>query len=70
MFQGGAKSGLLAGATLNGAVIKADEDGMRAYYGRTFGFRPVLLGQVKDPGAKDVFVATLHRDRREVDQAR
>jgi len=58
--------GLFAGATINGTVIKADEDAMRAYYGRTVGFRPVLTGQVKDPAHRDVFVATLERNRAEV----
>jgi lipid-binding SYLF domain-containing protein len=59
--------GLFAGATLNGTTIKEDENAMRAYYGRTVGFRPVLSGQVKDPmGNKDVFVATLAKSRAEV----
>ncbi len=59
--------GLFAGITLNGTVIKTDEDGMRAYYGRTIGFRPVLTGQAKDPlGHKDLFAAALRRDRSEV----
>jgi len=58
--------GLYAGATINGANIKADEDAMRAYYGRTAGFRPVLTGQVKDPHGKDVFTASLHKNRQEV----
>jgi SH3 domain-containing YSC84-like protein 1 len=58
--------GLFAGATLNGTVIKADEDGMRAYYSRSVAFRPVLTGQVKDPATKDVFVSTLQRSRAEV----
>ena len=58
--------GLFAGATLNGAVIKADEDAMRGYYGRTVGFRPALTGQVKDPMANDVFAAALRHNRNEV----
>ncbi len=59
--------GLFAGATLNGANIKADDDAMRAYYGRTVGFRPVLTGQVKDPmGEKDMFTASLRKNRAEV----
>jgi len=58
--------GLFAGATLNGAVVKEDEDAMRAYYGRTVGFRPVLTGQVKDPKGHDVFTATLQKNRAEV----
>lgn len=58
--------GLFAGATLNGSVIKQDDDGMRAYYGHTVGFRPVLTGQLKDPATKDLFTAALHRNRQEV----
>lgn len=61
--------GLFAGATLNGTAVKADDDGMRAYYGRVVGFRPVLTGQVKDPATKDVFVSTLQRSRAEVNAA-
>jgi len=58
--------GLFAGATLNGTAIKEDDDAMHGYYGRMVGFRPVLTGQVKDPGGKDVFVSTLQRSRAEV----
>ncbi|MGO9304279.1 MAG: lipid-binding SYLF domain-containing protein, partial [Candidatus Korobacteraceae bacterium] len=47
--------GLFAGATLNGTAVKADESGMRAYYGRAVRFRPVLTGQVQDIPGKDVF---------------
>jgi lipid-binding SYLF domain-containing protein len=36
--------GLYAGATLDGANIKVDEDAMTAYYGRNVGFRSVLTG--------------------------
>ena len=61
--------GLFAGATINGANIKQDDDSMRAYYGRTVGFRPVLTGQVKDPNANDVFLATLRKNRTEVNNA-
>ena len=58
--------GLFAGATINGANIKTDEDAMRAYYGRTVGFRPVLTGQVKDPMPHNRFLATLEKNRAEV----
>ena len=47
----------------------SDDDSMRAYYGRTVGFRPVLTGQVKDPNANDVFLATLRKNRTEVNNA-
>jgi lipid-binding SYLF domain-containing protein len=58
--------GLFAGATLNGTAIHSDDDAMTAYYGRNVGFRPVLTGKVKDPQGKDSFVATLQRNRAEV----
>ncbi|HZP24822.1 MAG TPA: lipid-binding SYLF domain-containing protein [Terriglobales bacterium] len=58
--------GLFAGATLNGASIKEDEDAMRGYYGRTEGFRPVLTGHMKDPHGNDRFTASLHKNRQEV----
>ena len=58
--------GLFAGATINGANIKTDENAMRGYYGRTVGFRPVLTGRVKDPSGHDTFRAALEKNRREV----
>lgn len=58
--------GLFAGATINGANIKTDEDAMRGYYGRTLGFRPVLTGQVKDKMSHDRFVSALEKNRAEV----
>ena len=58
--------GLFAGATINGANIKPDDDAQRAYYGRTVSFRPVLTGEVKDPSHHDVFTATLQKNRAEV----
>ena len=58
--------GLFAGATINGANIKTDEDAMRGYYGRTVGFRPVLTGQVKDPMPHNRFLASLEKNRQEV----
>lgn len=62
--------GLFAGATLNGASIKEDDDAMRSYYGRMVGFRPTLTGQVKDPMmGKNVFTAALHKNHAEVTNA-
>lgn len=58
--------GLFAGATINGANIKQDDDATRGYYGRTVGFRSVLTGQVKDPYPHDVFMATLTKSRTDV----
>jgi len=60
--------GAYAGAVLNGAHIASDKDAMQGYYGNADeNFRNVLTGQVKDPmGHSDKFVATLHKNRTEV----
>ncbi len=57
--------GLFAGLTLNGAVIKQDDDATRALYGREVGFRQCLLGQVKPPTAADSFLAVVRRSKAE-----
>jgi lipid-binding SYLF domain-containing protein len=63
--------GLFAGATLNGAVIKQDDDSTRAFYGRLVGFRPTLTGQVPAPPEAERFLATVRRGKTEaISQAR
>ena len=57
--------GLFAGATLNGAVIKQDDDATRAFYNRLVGFRPTLSGQVPAPHGADRFLATVRRGKTE-----
>lgn len=57
--------GLFAGLTLNGAVIKQDDDATRAAYGREEGFRSTLTGEVKPPAEADKFLATVRRDHAE-----
>ena len=57
--------GLFAGLTLNGAVIKQDDDATRALYGRMVGFRPTLTGQVKPPAAAESFLATVRHSKSE-----
>jgi SH3 domain-containing YSC84-like protein 1 len=57
--------GLFAGLTLDGAVIKADEDSTRALYERNVGFRQVLTGQVRPPAAAEHFLATVRRNKSE-----
>jgi lipid-binding SYLF domain-containing protein len=57
--------GLFAGLTLDGAVIKQDDDSTRALYGRTVGFRPTLTGQVKPPAASENFLATVRQGKAE-----
>jgi len=57
--------GIFAGLTLNGAVIKQDEDSTRALYGRMEEFRPTLTGEVAAPAAADSFLATVRRSKTE-----
>lgn len=57
--------GLFAGLTLNGAVIKQDDDSTVALYGRQVGFRQALLGEVKPPAAAHHFLATVSRSKSE-----
>ena len=57
--------GLFAGLTLNGAVIKQDDDSTVALYGRPERFRPTLLGQVRPPAAAEHFLATVRRGKAE-----
>jgi lipid-binding SYLF domain-containing protein len=55
--------GLFAGLTLDGAVIKQDDDSTRAFYDRMVGFRPLLTGQVPAPPAAENFLATVRRSK-------
>ena len=57
--------GLFAGLTLDGAVIKQDDDSTRALYGRMVGFRTTLTGQVKPPSGAENFLATVRRGKSE-----
>ena len=57
--------GLFAGLTLDGAVIKEDDDSTRALYGRSVGFRPALTGQVQPPAAAQNFLATVREGHAE-----
>ncbi len=59
--------GVFAGLTLNGAVIKQDDDSTRALYGRMVGFRPTLTGQVPAPAAAEHFLATVRRSKTEAE---
>jgi lipid-binding SYLF domain-containing protein len=57
--------GLFAGLTLDGAVIKQDDDATRALYNRVVGFRPTLTGQVQAPAAAEQFLATVRQGKAE-----
>jgi SH3 domain-containing YSC84-like protein 1 len=51
--------GVFAGIDLGGAVIKTDEDAMRAYYGKDVTFRAALTGQVPAPPEARPFLAVV-----------
>src|SRR5512133_3373155 len=51
--------GAFAGVTLNGAVVRPDEDAMRAFYGGKATYRDVLLGHVPPPPAAKPFLAAV-----------
>jgi len=51
--------GLFAGITLNGAVIKQDQDDTRDLYGRMVPFRTILRGNIATPEGAQRFVSTV-----------
>ena len=53
--------GLFAGLTLNGAVIKQDEDATRELYGRMVDFKSILTGSVPAPQASEAFVSAVRK---------
>jgi SH3 domain-containing YSC84-like protein 1 len=53
--------GAFAGITLNGAVLKQDEDDTRALYGRMIPFATILSGSVPAPTGTQAFLANVAR---------
>jgi lipid-binding SYLF domain-containing protein len=51
--------GAFAGLTINGAVVKADEDSMSATYGPDVTERAVLTGKVPPPASAHAFLAAV-----------
>lgn len=51
--------GAFAGLTLNGAVVKPDEDSMKAEYGPDATERSILMGKVPPPPAAHAFLAAV-----------
>ncbi len=45
--------GLFAGISLNGSVVKQDEDDTRDFYGRVVPFRSILTGEVAPPAGSE-----------------
>ena len=57
--------GLFAGLTLDGAVIKQDDDSTRGLYGHEAAFRQILMGKVPAPAGAEAFLATVRRSKSE-----
>ena len=53
--------GLFAGVTLNGNVIKQDDDSTGELYGRQVPFKTILTGAVPTPAGGDPFVAAVRK---------
>lgn len=53
--------GVFAGLTLDGAVIKQDEDETRILYSRMVPFKDILTGTVSAPKGTEPFVATVQK---------
>src|SRR5438309_6289976 len=51
--------GAFAGLTLEGAVVKQDDDSTRAIYGRKYKFRNILSGRVTAPASTEGFMAAV-----------
>lgn len=49
--------GIFAGITLNGAVVKQDDDSTQALYGRVIPFKQILTGNVPAPASTRAFLA-------------
>lgn len=53
--------GLFAGVTLNGNVVREDEDATRELYGRLVPFKTILTGSVPTPSGGEPFVAGVRK---------
>jgi SH3 domain-containing YSC84-like protein 1 len=53
--------GLFAGVTVNGAVIRQDEDATREIFGRLVPFKTILTGAVPTPQGGEPFVAAVRK---------
>jgi lipid-binding SYLF domain-containing protein len=61
--------GLFAGLTLDGAVIKQDDDSTQGLYGHEAAFRQILMGRVPPPPGAETFLATVRRSKSETNAA-
>jgi lipid-binding SYLF domain-containing protein len=62
--------GVFAGATLNGANVRADEGAIKTFYGRGYNFRALLTGQVTPPPAAHQFLADIRHNFHEAEAAK
>ena len=53
--------GAFAGITINGAVVKQDQDETRVLYGKMVPFETILRGRVAPPAGAHTFLATLDK---------
>jgi SH3 domain-containing YSC84-like protein 1 len=53
--------GIFAGVTLNGAVVKQDEDATLALYGKDATYKSILQGQVRPTSGSESFLAALKK---------
>ena len=57
--------GAFAGLTLEGAVVRQDDDSTRAIYGKNVEFRKVLSGKVATPKSADAFMKAVSEARQQ-----
>jgi lipid-binding SYLF domain-containing protein len=62
--------GLFAGATLNGANVRADMDSIKSFYGRDYSFRSLLEGKVTPPAAARPFLTQIRQNFHEANAAK
>jgi lipid-binding SYLF domain-containing protein len=62
--------GVFAGATLNGANVRADMDSIKSFYGRDYNFRELLTGQIVPPSAARPFLAQIRENFHEANAAK
>lgn len=62
--------GVFAGATLNGANVRADSDSIKSFYGHNVDFRSLLEGKVPPPAAARPFLAQIRQNFHEANAAK
>ena len=62
--------GVFAGATLNGADVRADMDSIKSFYGREYNFRDLLSGKIAPPPPSREFLSQIRRNFHEASAER